>query len=226
MRNYPGQVTKVQLEPDGSVGAWIACPVRAIPYPGQYLLATDQEAVLATPLFASESTSGGFLAAPPIPGRWVPGSRLRLRGPLGHGFNIPETVKRLVLVAVGDRISRLMEVAIHLLRKDAEIALFTDAPLGPIPTAIEVNPLHILPDSLSWPDFLALDLPLESLPDLRQIFGLAREERLACPAQALILSPMPCGSLADCSICAVRGRRSWKLACKDGPVFNLNELEW
>jgi hypothetical protein len=226
MRNYSGQVTKVQLEPDGSLGAWIACPVGAIPDPGQYLLATDQEAVLATPLFASESTSVGFLAAPPIPRIWAPGSMLQLRGPLGHGFNPPETVKRLALVALGDTISRLMHVAMQLLRKDAEIALFTDAPSGPLPTAIEVNPLHTLPDSLSWPDFLALDLPVESLPNLRQIFGLAGEERLSCPAQSLILSSMPCASLADCSICAVRGRRSWKLACKDGPVFNLNELDW
>jgi hypothetical protein len=226
MRNYSGQVTKVQMEPDGSVGAWIGCPIGAIPDPGQYLLATDQEAVLATPLFAGQSTSSGFLAAPPILARWTPGSMLQLRGPIGHGFNLPETVRRLALVAVGDTISRLMHVATQFLRKNAEIALFTDAPLGPLPTAIEVNPLHILPDSLSWPDFLALDLPLESLPNLRRIFGLARQERLPFPAQALILSPMPCASLADCSICAVRGRRSWKLACKDGPVFSLNELDW
>ena len=226
MGNYSGQVTKVQLEPDGSVAAWIACSAGAIPRPGEYTLAADQEAVLATPLFASESTSSGFLAAPAIPARWAPGNMLQLRGPRGHGFSLPETVKRLALVAVGDTVSRLRQVAIPLLRKDVEIALFTDAPLGSLPTAIEVNPLHMLSDSLSWPDFLALDLPLESLPSLRQIFGLAREQRLSCPAQALIFSPMPCGSLADCSVCAVHGRHSWKLACKDGPVFTLNELEW
>ena len=226
MHNYSGQVTKIQMDPGGRIGAWITCPAEAAPDPGRYLLAADREAVLAIPLFAGQSTSGGFLATPPVPARWVPGSMLRLRGPFGHGFNLPETVNRLALVAVGDTISRLVHVAIQSLRADVEIALFTDAPLGPLPTAIEVNPLHILPDSLSWPDFLALDLPLASLPDLRQIIGLATEQRLPCPAQALILSPMPCANLADCSICAVRGRRSWKLSCKDGPVFNLNELAW
>lgn len=226
MGNYSGQVTKLQLEPDGSVAAWIACSAGAIPRPGEYLLAADQEAVLATSLFASESIASGFLATPPIPARWVPGSTLRLRGPLGHGFSLPETARRLALVAMGDTVSRLRPVAIPLLKKDIEIAFFTDAPLGPLPAAIEVNPLNMLPDSLSWPDFLALDLPLESLPRLRQIFGLTREVRLSCPAQALIFSPMPCGGLADCGVCAVRGRRSWKLACKDGPVFSLNELEW
>ncbi|HZD57175.1 MAG TPA: hypothetical protein VE136_10655 [Anaerolineales bacterium] len=226
MGEFSGQVTKVQLEAGGSVGAWIACPTGAIPQPGQYVLAADHEAVLATPVFASDSTSDGFLAAPPVPKSWGPGSSLQMRGPLGHGFSLPEAGKRLALVAVGNSVSRLMQIAVWLLRKDAEIALFTDAPPGPLPNAIEVNPLQMLPDALTWPDFLVLDLPLETMPDLRQIFGLTQGGRLPCPAQALIFSPMPCGNLADCGACALRGRRSWKLACKDGPVFNLNELEW
>jgi len=37
--------------------------------------------------------------------------------------------------------------------------------------------------------------------------------------------PMPCGGLGDCGLCAVDLKRGWKLACKDGPVFDLNELE-
>jgi hypothetical protein len=32
--------------------------------------------------------------------------------------------------------------------------------------------------------------------------------------------------MADCGVCGVKGRRGWRLACKDGPVFDLNDLEW
>ena len=35
---------------------------------------------------------------------------------------------------------------------------------------------------------------------------------------------MPCGGAAECGICAVPFGRGWKLACKDGPVFELNPL--
>ena len=51
-----------------------------------------------------------------------------------------------------------------------------------------------------------------------------KELGLAIPAQALVLGPMPCGGLADCGVCAVTTRSDWKLACKEGPVFDLEEI--
>jgi Leu/Phe-tRNA-protein transferase len=46
-----------------------------------------------------------------------------------------------------------------------------------------------------------------------------------CPGQALIHTAMPCAGIAECGACAVRTRKSWRLACKDGPVFDISELE-
>jgi len=43
-------------------------------------------------------------------------------------------------------------------------------------------------------------------------------------AQVLVVTPMPCGGLAECGVCAFTTRRGWKMACKDGPVFDLSEL--
>jgi NAD(P)H-flavin reductase len=40
------------------------------------------------------------------------------------------------------------------------------------------------------------------------------------------MAAMPCSGLADCGVCAVPARRGYKLACKDGPVFDLDELDW
>jgi dihydroorotate dehydrogenase electron transfer subunit len=44
--------------------------------------------------------------------------------------------------------------------------------------------------------------------------------------KALVMTPIPCGGIAECGACAVPAHRGWKLACRDGPVFNLNELAW
>ena len=106
------------------------------------------------------------------------------------------------------------------------MALFTDASLPWLPAALEVQPLQNIPEALAWADFLAIDIPLQSLAGLRHILGLGAGERLPCPGEVLIETPMPCGGLADCGACAVPGRRGWKLACKDGPVFDINEIEW
>ena len=96
------------------------------------------------------------------------------------------------------------------------------APYQPWPAELEIFPLEALPEALAWADFLALDVPLGRLADLPRVLGTAG--RLSCAAQALVDAPFPCGGIADCGVCAVRTRRGWRLACKDGPVFDLAEL--
>ena len=95
-----------------------------------------------------------------------------------------------------------------------------------MPASYEINPLRLLPDALAWADFLALDAPLPRLAELRSLLGLRPDQHLPCLAQVLVETPMPCGGVAECGVCAVPARRGWKLACQDGPVFNLDELEW
>jgi hypothetical protein len=132
--------------------------------------------------------------------------------------------------------ARLLPVVRGTLSQGAAVVLFTDLPLPSLPSDLEVQPLGALPEELYWPDFLALDLAAEQLPDIRAILKLNPFVVIPYPVQALILSPMPCGGAADCGVCAVPGRglaprasgprSAWKLPCKDGPVFDLKELEW
>ena len=99
--------------------------------------------------------------------------------------------------------------------------LFTDAELPRLPTQVEANPLDALPDALSWADFLALDGP----PDTLEGLGKILKGTIRCPAQILVHIPMPCGGMADCGVCAVRTKKNkYKLACVDGPVFDLSEI--
>jgi NAD(P)H-flavin reductase len=229
MRVFEGRIIEISSDRAGQAAAWVACPRKAVPDPGQYLQAwspTDVDAPLGTPLFPGQSSNQGFLAVAPIPPAWEPGTELYLRGPLGHGFRMPGAARRLALAAVGGSAARLLPLAHQGLQGEAAVALFTDAPLPALPTAMEAYPLSALPESLAWADFLALDLPVERLASLRGNLGLKPGERLPGPAQALVAAAMPCAGLAECGACAVPARRAWKLACRDGPVFDLNDLDW
>ena len=228
MQSVQARVIEISLDPAGGTAAWVACPPHATPKAGQYCLAHapgDGEPLEAV-LFASEISSQGFRAPPPVPHAWIPGASLTLRGPLGKGFSLEGSPRRLALAALGETAARLLPLARQAAAAGADIAWFSDAPLPPMPASHELNPLRLLADGLSWADFLALDLPVERLGGLGAVLGLHPEQRLACPAQVLVIAPMPCGGAAACGACAVPTRRGWRLACQDGPVFNLSELEW
>lgn len=229
MKTSTGIVQEIVLRADGQHATWITCHSTNLPEPGQYLSAWAQDdplAPLATTLFAGALMEGRFLALPPLPVTWQPGSRLALRGPLGRGFNLPENAPRVALAALGASCERLLPLAHQALARGAAIALFTDAPLPPLPAALEVNPLSSLPEASSWADFLALDLSTAAMPRLRNILGLQHGERLSCIAQALIVADMPCAGLAACGACWAPARRGILHACSDGPVFTLDELDW
>ncbi len=186
----------------------------------------DPHAVMRTPTFLVEKASQGFWASPLPPVDWTPGTQLDIIGPLGHGFTLPRNILRLGLVGMGKTIARLFPLIQQAAQTHTSTALFTDLPASMLPATLEIHPLDALKEELGWPDFLVLDLSLENLAGLRAILGLAPGHSLACPAQVLITSPFPCAGLAQCGACAVPSRRGWKLACEDGPVFDLNLLNW
>jgi dihydroorotate dehydrogenase electron transfer subunit len=64
----------------------------------------------------------------------------------------------------------------------------------------------------------------EKLNQLRQQLGKRNQLGAGSEAQVLIHTPVPCGGVADCGVCAVTLRSGWKLACQDGPVFDWREL--
>ena len=229
MGHSRGRVTEIRLEAGRQMEAYIACPAGAVPAAGQYMLASDldnPEAVLGIPLFKAENAMQGFWAAPPIPVSWRPGMNLDLVGPLGHGFDLPREVRRLGLVALGETVSRLMPLVRQTAQSQVGMTMFTDLPLPAVPASLEAYPLASLVEALDWPDYLVFDLPLEHLPELRSVLGLPVGTGLTCPAQVLLTTSMPCAGLAHCGACAVPTRRGWKLACEDGPVFDLNQLKW
>jgi dihydroorotate dehydrogenase electron transfer subunit len=234
MQTDTGIISVIQMEEDGTRSARIDSPTPMNPSPGKYILVykdDDPDSFLGWPLFpVSLHQSLGESQNPflgPIPSTWGPNTALKLCGPLGHGFIIPKNTRRLALVVLGDTASRLLPLIHPALDSVADIVIVSAFLLPSLPPAVEIRSLNALPDVLSWADFIAMDIPLTVLPNLRQILKLDPHGQIPCLAQALIWTPMPCAGIGDCGACAVPTRKGgYKLACKEGPVFDLNELAW
>lgn len=215
---------------DGS--ARIDCPPELIPAPGQYLLAhaAASDSPIADSVFFSRSAPNGFVAAAPLPNSWTPGWSLDLRGPLGHGFSIPASARRIALIAFDDSPARLHGLIPLALKQNVEVVLLCDSPAKDLPEVVEVQPLQAMQEILHWADYAAVDVARENLNQLREKMreqnqGKAHPERQSKgEAQVLIRTQMPCGALAECGVCAVVDQHQWKIVCKDGPVFDWKEL--
>jgi hypothetical protein len=226
---YEGDIDSIHLDAAGVPVFHLRCSLEANPQPGQYLLAyslEDEGQALPSVIFSAGVSSDGFLIASSTPQTWRLGEQLYLKGPLGKGFALPVGSKRVALAAVGDTISRLAPLVYKALDQVAGVALFSDSRLPPLPPEVEAYPLIALEEVLGWADYLAVDIPLSKLYTLRGCLGLAHDKRLSFQAEVLVFTSMVCGGVAACGVCAVPTRRGWKQACTDGPVFDLNEIEW
>jgi len=221
-----GRLIEINLGSTGATSGWVSCPAALRPNPGQYLLATPSAGtLLPTPLFPAGWRNGELRLAAPLPPAWTAGMELKLRGPLGRGFSLPTSARRVVLSAPGTPPEALLPLADQALQQGAAVALVTADIPDRLPAAIEVLPVEELRETVKWADYLALDLPLRAVPEVRRRLGLAAGEHVPCTAQALVRVPMPCGAVAECGACAVRTSAGWRLGCKDGPVFDFNALE-
>jgi len=211
---------------DGKPAARILCPSKLIPAPGQYLqaFADGSDSPVAASIFAAKIFTDSFLAAPSVPSSWMPGTCLCLRGPLGHGFALPSSARRVALIAFDDSPVRLLPLLDLALKQDSSVVLVCETPPDDLPLQVEIQPLRALSDVRSWADYVAMDAARESLPWLREKFGMMSPLVPWNAAQILIRTPMPCGALARCGVCAVETRRGHLLVCDDGPVFDLKDL--
>ena len=225
MHTGKGHIDQLILE-DGHRHVRVACLPHLIPAPGQYLLASDgsDATLLPVPLFYTDSAPQGFVAAAPATVSWRPGSTLQLRGPLGRGFSLPLSARKVGLVAVDNASTRLKGLIQQALKQEAAVVLISDSTPENLPDDVEVQPLSALEDILDWGDYVAFDIARENLSQLRERLGKRNPLATGMRAQVLIRTSISCGGIAECGVCAVTLKSEWKLACKDGPVFDWREL--
>lgn len=221
-----GQIDETLIE--AGRAARIACAPNLVPAPGQYLLAqapTEPDAPLPHPVFLAASHPRGFYAAGPLPVSWTPGTQLTLRGPLGRGFHLPASARRVALAAFGGNPSRLLGLLEPALTQKAEITLLAETIPDNLSPAIEILPLSALAETIKWADYLAIDAPRAALTAVHAILQPnSRPLFFGYTMEVLVETPLPCGGLADCGVCAIHAQRGTLLACKDGPVFDLGTV--
>ncbi len=202
--------------------------------PGQYLAVssrTEEDNQIPLSLFIESSTKNEISIGSPAPRNWYPGHEITFRGPLGQGFSPPLILKRLALVGFDDNPNRLMALVNHTFNQNVDIVMAGDFISNPviardIPAHVELSKLDHLDDLFSWADFIAIDVPLFRIQDLNKILRTTTAKSPRGDMQVLIYTSMPCATIAECGICAVKTIRGYKLACQDGPVFNLNDISF
>ncbi len=199
------------------------------PVPGQYFSANGQQPddFLTHALFFYHASAARLELGGNIPLNWAPGETLSLRGPLGNGFHLPAAARRVGLVApFGDLAGLVPLIGLALGRGAGVVCCGASLPTD-LPAEVEFLPPESAGELLAWADYLAVEAPfarMDALPARLKI-DLANLDALPAKIEVLVHTDMPCAGTGDCGACAVTLRRGWKLACKDGPVFDFRELE-
>lgn len=223
MHTGRGRIIELILQ-DGGRAARISCSADLTPAPGQYLLAGDDSyAPLPVSLSFTDSAPGGFIVSP-VPDLWVPGTEISLRGPLGNGFKLPASARKVALIVFDDLPSRLRGLIRPALSQGAAVVFVSDSQVENLPDEVEVQPLSALGDVVAWADYAAFDVTRENLPGWMERLRKLKQASTLKEAEILIRAPVPCGGVAECGVCAVVTKSGWKMACKDGPVFALREI--
>ena len=220
-----GRVTGLRLL-DGRRAAGISSAISLMPAAGQYTLAyaAGLSDPLAAALFLVRAHSDEWLCAPPVPAQWQPDTRLVLRGPLGHGFELPTSARRVAAIAPDGDCSRLLPVMDAALANEASVTLVIDRAPEDLPLQVEVQPMRSLTEVCGWSEYAAFDVEREQLPELIAELGGTGVHEVGGEAEVLVRTPMPCGALGDCGVCTVRSKSGPRLACSHGPVFDLRLL--
>jgi dihydroorotate dehydrogenase electron transfer subunit len=168
-------------------------------------------------------------------------------GPLGRGYSLRDLGQNLLLVGGGIGIAPLLWLADEAISKGKSVVLLDAArdsagifPADLVPNEVEVVVTtedgsagkqglvtDVFMDYYAWTDqaFLCGPNPMfAAIADVLRAHEGSQRARRRKPVQALLESPMACGT-GICYGCAVFDRRGEpRLVCKDGPRFELREI--
>lgn len=229
-----------------------------LPSPGQFLLVgtlKSHDPLLPRPFTAFRASQGRVDILYKVVGKGTEilasmrkGQKLRIIGPMGKGYTVPQTVKHAILVAGGMGIASLYPLGLSLKGRDIRfyfgaktknqlverdtlkslpgisLHLATeDGTLGfsGLVTELMKNHSHRLPTEGSC---IYACGPLAMLKEIRSI---AQKRKIPC--QVSFETHMACG-VGVCLGCAVpcreKNEKRYRLCCTDGPVFNAEDIIW
>jgi dihydroorotate dehydrogenase electron transfer subunit len=183
------------------------------------------------------------------------GERIDILDPLGRGYSIEPGAKKLLLVAGGIGIAPLfflMQYAssqhqitlIHGVSTAAQLYPFFSrgkkrSRLSPLPNGVQFVPVtedgsmgekglatDILPDFLDWADQVYACGPADMYKAMAEMSLRAKRSNLKLTkCQVSLEVRMGCG-FGACYSCTINTKKGLKQVCRDGPVFELEDIIW
>jgi len=184
------------------------------------------------------------------------GEKIDILGPLGRGFSIEPGARKLLLVAGGIGIAPLvllMQYAssqhqitlIHGASTAAQLYPFSlgksgkRGKLSSIPKGVQFIPVtedgsmgqkgratDILPDFLDWADQVYACGPVDMYKAMAEMSRQAKQSNLKLKkCQVSLEVRMGCG-FGACYSCTINTKKGLKQVCRDGPVFELEDIIW
>jgi dihydroorotate dehydrogenase electron transfer subunit len=171
--------------------------------------------------------------------------RIDLLGPLGTGFSLSERTECLLLVGSGPSIGPLLFLLEQALQRGIDVALALEAnraadlyPPQSLSPAVELrlatldgsagqrgSILEQLDDLTQWADTLCAVGPSGFYPQLRRHLNQTRLYVIENFARVLLAgAPINICGTGICTFCTITTTEGLKLACQDGPVFDLGKI--
>jgi len=178
------------------------------------------------------------------------GERIDILGPLGRGFSIEPGTSHVLLVAGGIGIAPLVFL-MHHASSQHQITLIHGASTAAQlytercqPTAISYQGVQfilvtedgsmgkkgmatdILPDFLDWADQVYACGPADMYKAMAKMSLRAKQSNLKIrKSQVSLEVRMGCG-FGACYSCTINTKKGLKQVCRDGPVFELDDIIW
>ncbi|MDP2942859.1 MAG: dihydroorotate dehydrogenase electron transfer subunit [Candidatus Omnitrophota bacterium] len=224
--------------------------------PGQFLTVRCGDAtspLLRRPFGFHRINNSGFQVLYEVVGKGTrllselkPGNKVDVLGPLGNGFTVPDKTKNIVIVAGGIGVAPLVALAESLVKKKHKriyaiigaknkksLLCEKDFKVLGIETLVATDDgscgrkcfaTQILEDLFSAKgSFSPVIFACGPEEMLKKVAAIARERKVK--SYASLEENIACG-VGACLGCAIETRSGYKLACEDGPVFDLNEVVW
>ena len=167
------------------------------------------------------------------------GDSLDVLGPMGNGFSVNPASQNLLLVAGGMGIAPIYYLAEEAFRRKRSVKLLYGTasviryPRNLLPPNVEL--FSTTEDGSIGDKGLVIDGLSSYLGQAEQVFAcgpLPMYKTMAQmpeiknkPIQVSLEVVMGCG-LGICYGCTVKTRQGLKQVCRDGPVFNLDDIVW
>ena len=169
-------------------------------------------------------------ASDPLAARARTGNFLDVLAPQGRVMELNASARHVLLFGEAAHIAPLLAMADRAIAQRREVVFVCHA--------AEAFPAHLLAPEIEyrtdpgtpsselvlWADVIIASGSDELYQALAETVRGARFQLEPGRVRVLVDVPMPCGT-GECYVCAVETRHAVRLACVDGPMFDLSELQ-